>query len=202
MGLAPRSQSQLYLGLFERETCCWLNHLSEGITTAIDIGVTHGEYTLYILLKTKATKVFAFDPNVETARILDENLRLNGMANSERLEVSSKLVGGSDTEQEIRLDSLAVSIVAPCLVKMDVDGAEEQILKGAKLFNELQGIRWLIETHSRELEIACQSILSAAGLQTKIIHNEWWRVFVPELRPIEHNRWLAAWKSEGLCNLD
>jgi len=186
---------QIYLGLFERETHPWLNRLSKGISTAIDIGVAHGEYTLYFLKKTKATKIFAFEPDPKCIPFLHENLKLNGVDRSERLEVSAKLVGVSDTEEEIRLDSLAESIHAPCFVKMDVDGAEEQILKGAKTFNTLPDSRWLIETHSKELEIACVRILTDAGFKTRIIPNAWWRLFVPEMRPIKHNRWLAAWKS-------
>jgi hypothetical protein len=195
MGLSLRSQTQTYLGLFERETHPWLNRLSKGISTAIDIGVAHGEYTLYFLTKTKATKVFAFEPDLDCIPFLHENLELNGVDRSERLEISAKFVGVSDTEQEIRLDSLTESIRAPCFIKMDVDGAEEQILKGAKTFNNLPGVRWLIETHSKELEVACKGILTDAGFQTRIVPNAWWRVFVPEMRPSKHNRWLAAWKS-------
>jgi hypothetical protein len=50
-------------------------------------------------------------------------------------------LGISDTEQEIRLDSLATSVHTPCFIKMDVDGAEEQILKGAKAINALSDVR-------------------------------------------------------------
>ena len=38
MGLSLRSQTQVYLGLFEKEIHPWLNRLSKGIATAIDIG--------------------------------------------------------------------------------------------------------------------------------------------------------------------
>ena len=196
MGLSLRSQMQVYLGLFEKEIHPWLNRLSKGIAMAIDIGTAYGEYTLYFLTKTKATKVFAFEPDVSLFPYLHENLRLNGLDQSERLEISTKFLGVSDTEQEIRLDSLANSLHAPCFIKMDVDGAEEQILKGAKTINALTDVRWLIETHSDELESHCEGILTAAGFQTRIIPNAAWRVFVPEQRPIEHNRWLAAWKNK------
>ena len=147
-------------------------------------------------MKTKATKVLAFEPDVSLFPYLHENLRLNGLDQSQRLESSTKFLGVSDTEQGIRLDSLASSINAPCFIKMDVDGAEEQILKGAKTINALADVRWLIETNSNKLESLCEGILTAAGFQTKIIPNAAWRVFVPEQRPIEHNRWLAAWKNK------
>jgi hypothetical protein len=196
MGLSLRSQTQVYIGLFERETHPWLNRLSKGISTAIDIGVAEGEYTIYFLTKTKATKVFAFEPDVSCTSFLHENLALNGVDQSARLEISTRFVGASDTAQEIRLDSLAASVHVPCIAKMDVDGAEEQILRGARTFNSLPGVRWLIETHSKELEVACEGILTAAGFHTRIIPNAWWRLFIPEMRPGAHNRWLAAWKSE------
>lgn len=194
MGLSLRTQSQVYVGLFEKEIHPWLNRLSNGIATAIDIGAAHGEYTLYFLTKTKATKVFAFEPDVSLFPCLHENLRLNGLDQSGRLEISAKFLGFSDTDRETRLDSLATSVDAPCLIKMDVDGAEAQILNGAETINALPDVRWIIETHSRELESLCDRILIAAGFQTRIIPNARWRVFVPEQRPIEHNRWLAAWK--------
>jgi hypothetical protein len=197
MGLSLRSQTQIYLGLFEKEIHPWLNRLSQGIATAIDIGAAHGEYTLYFLQKTRATKVLAFEPDASLLSCLNENLALNGIDQLERLEISTKFVGISNTEHEIRLDSLAPSLHGPCFIKMDVDGAEEKVLNGANTINALTDVRWLIETHSSQLELLCERILTAAGFQIRIIPNARWRVLVPEQRPIEHNRWLAAWKSNG-----
>jgi hypothetical protein len=200
MGLSLRSQTQLYVGLFEKEIHRWLNRLSTGIVTAIDIGAADGEYTLYFLTKTAALQVFAFEPDTHSFAHLCENLRLNELDQSQRLEISTKLLGVSDTEHEIRLDSLATSVQVPCLIKMDVDGAEEEILRGAKTINTLPDVRWLIETHSKQLESLCEGILAAAGFETTIIPNAAWRSFVPEQRPIAHNRWLAAWKSKRSAN--
>src|SRR5580700_4320430 len=175
MGLSLRIQAQFYVGLFEKETHPWLNRLTKGISTAIDIGVAHGEHTIYFLTKTNATKVFAFEPDASWIPVLRENFELNGVEKSDRLEFSTRFVGASDSVEQIRLDSLAASVRTPCFVKMDVDGAEEQILNGAKAFNSLAGVRWLIETHSKELEDACVGIPAAAGFQTTIIPNAWWR---------------------------
>lgn len=202
MNLSLQHQAQLYLGLFERETYPWLERLSKGISTAIDIGAACGEYTVYFLKKTGATKVFAFEPDQVCSPALSANLKLNGLGPSgpsERLELSSKFLGASVNDREISLDSLASSIRSPCFVKVDVDGGEEHVLNGARTFNDLPGIRWLIETHSEPLEVACDKILQAAGFQTTIIPNARWRKIVPELRPTAHNRWLAAWKSNDIA---
>jgi hypothetical protein len=198
MDLSLQTQSQVYLGMFEKEVHPWLYRFSKGVATAIDIGAAHGEYTVYFLARTVASRVYAFEPNLECRAFLHQNLRLNGLDGANRLQVSKKLVGVSDSEEEMRLDSLTEFVCTPVFIKMDVDGGEESVLKGSQKLNALPGTRWLIETHSRELEAACVGILASVGFQTRIIPNAWWRFFLPELRP-EHNRWLAAWKSDGEC---
>jgi hypothetical protein len=194
MNLSLRHQTQVCLGFFEKETHPWLRKLSKSIGTGIDIGAAHGEHTLFFLLKTGATKVYAFEPDPSCLPLLAENLELNELTRSERLQICEKFAGDTESDREMRLDSLRDAMNLPCLIKVDVDGAEENVLKGASQLNQLPDIRWLIETHSKELEAACLGILSDAGYQTRIIHNAWWRFAVPELRTIPHNRWLAAWK--------
>ena len=124
--------------------------------------------------------------------LLRENLQLNSLAESNRLELSTGMVSDADGAGKISLDSLIGSIQLPCFIKMDVDGAEAKILKGAAKLNGHGGVRWLIETHSKSLESECLDQLKAAGFETRIIRNAWWRALIPELRPIEHNRWLAG----------
>lgn len=105
MDLSLRTQMQLYLGLFEKEAYPW-QRLSEGINTAIDSGVAYGEYKLYFLTKTQASSVFAFEPDVNLFPYLHENLKLNDLDQSERLKISHKFLGMSDTEKAIRLTLL------------------------------------------------------------------------------------------------
>jgi hypothetical protein len=196
MNLSLKTQSQIYFGLFEREVHRWLRSLSTGIGTAIDIGAAYGEYTLFFLKKTPATRVYAFEPDEAVLPRLYENLKLNDLADSGRLVVSCKFVGTCNSQRELTLDSLQDSLRYPCLIKMDVDGAEAAILGGAKAINGLPRVRWLIETHSSELERDCARILTEAGFEIRIIPNAWWRMLLPEHRPSEHNRWLAAFKEE------
>jgi len=192
MELDLTSQTQLYLGLYERETGRSLKELSRGIQTGIDIGSAEGEYALYFLSKPWCKKVFAFDPCTTAYEQFRLNLKLNRFEHALRLQAFNKFVGHSNDEQTCTMDSLFDSIVLPCLVKIDVEGGEVAILRGAqKLLASLQ-VRWLIETHSAQLERQCLDILREAGYWTRIIPNAWWRLFLPELRPIPHNRWLVA----------
>ena len=80
---------------------------------------------------------------------------------------------------------------------MDVEGEEINILQGAVRLLESSQTRWIIETHSRQLEEDCISILKQAGFTTTIIPNAWWRIFVPEFRNLPHNRWLTAVKTSA-----
>ena len=183
----------MYVGLFERETYPWLRKLSRNAKTAIDIGAAHGEYTIYFLKKTEAVTVLSFEPEESLMDSLKENLRLNGEEASKRLALSTSFVGRENTGTHVCLDSFVNRIRGVCIIKLDVDGYEEDVIRGARVLNTLPDVRWLIETHSASLEHSCASYLQSAGFHTEIIPNAWWRCIVPELRPI-HNRWLAAWK--------
>jgi hypothetical protein len=202
MNLCLRGQTQMFLGLFEQETHSWLTRLSHGVATAIDIGVAYGEHTLFFLKKTKAATILAFDGDPGCPELIGENLKLNGLDQSNRLAIIPTFLG--EAEPYVRLDSFLDRIQYPCIIKMDVDGAEVSILKSAKAINALPQVRWLIEVHSRKLEEGCQEILQAAGFETRVIPHKWWRSFLPMLNTTpqgnsvlnrEDIRWLAAWKA-------
>lgn len=190
-------QKQLYAGLFEQEVNGWLRRLSSDINTAIDIGAAEGEYTLYFLAKTQAQKVFAFEPLEAERDTLMANLELNSLADDPRLVLSPKFVSSHDNDGECTLDSLVGLISPPCLVKVDVDGAEVDVLQGAREFLRMHQLYWIIETHSPRLENQCMSILTSSGFHTLVVPNAWWRIMAPELRPVEQNRWLVAMKGHN-----
>ena len=196
MNLSMKTQLQMYLGLWERETSSWLRSLSAGIATAIDIGTAFGEYSLLFLKKTAAVRVYAFEPDKAFLPSFYDNLKLNDLHRTDRLLLFTKFVGTCDNDRECTLDSLRESLQYPCLIKIDVDGAEEAILRGAIVLAGLRQVRWLIETHSKELEESCARILTEWGFQVRFIPNAWWRVILPEDRRTEHNRWLAAFKTD------
>jgi hypothetical protein len=191
MELDLRIQSQFYLGLFEREVYSWLHHLSRGIGTAIDIGAADGEYTLYFLTRTNAQRVLTFEPSSETRPRLLQNLMLNGMQRSPRLSLVSQFVG-SNRSGETSLDMIMPLVSAPTLIKLDIDGGEVEVLRGATRLLALPDTRWLIETHTQQLEDECIAILQKAGFETKVVPQAWWRLVVPEMRASAENRWLVA----------
>lgn len=188
MCLDLTSQSQMYLGIAEREVHRWLKQASKDINTAIDIGAAEGEYALYFLANTMAHRVIIVEPDRQSHALLTENLRLNGFGASERAPIIATYVAND----MFALDQLESVITLPCCVKIDVDGGETSILRSATQLLMMPQMRWLIETHSVELEKECSEILASFGYRTTIIPNAFWRLVVPELRVSPQNRWLVA----------
>ena len=189
--------TQRWLGLYERELDSHFRRLSEGIHTAIDVGASDGMYTLYFLAKTSAQKVLVFEPDARNLQLLKGNLELNNLARADRLEIVPARVGASVESGTITLDSFSHSIVPPCLIKVDIDGGEVDLLRGARTLLHLPEMRWIIEVHSKTLEQSCLQMFREAEYRTEVIPNTWWRHFLPELRPGELNRWLLACRETG-----
>jgi cbb3-type cytochrome oxidase subunit 3 len=193
MELDLHDQAQIYLGTHEREIHSWLERLSKGVGTAMDIGAADGEYTLYFLLKSQARIVIAYEPSKQARKQLARNLELNHCATDPRLMVLPHFVGSRDHGLERTVDSLLSRLQPPCLIKVDVDGGELEVLRGAPKTLASGNVCWIIETHSHQLERQCHDILARSGLATAIVDNAWWRLILPEMRPIPHNRWLIGY---------
>jgi hypothetical protein len=79
-------------------------------------------------------------------------------------------------------------------LKIDVDGAETDVLDSAINLLTVGSPDVLVEVHSEQLEKECIARLRSFDYAVEIIDNAWWRIFVPEHRPIPHNRWIGGTK--------
>lgn len=191
MSLDLRDDLQRKLGIWEHEISRFFRDRRQSIRSAIDVGASDGFYTLFFLKKTTATRVFAFEPSGDARRLLLLNLKANGLEGDPRLVLSSEVVGSSEIGAA-KLEAIQGCVVTPCLVKVDVEGAEAEVLLGSGSLMDMPGLTWVIETHSLELEKECQALLRHRGYSATVVRNASWRPLVPELRPIPHNRWIVA----------
>jgi Methyltransferase FkbM domain len=203
MNLDLTTQTQVFAGTFEREVQGWLQTFSADARTAIDVGTAEGEYSLFFLRKTGAQRVLAFEPMDSCRTRFRENLALNGLERDSRLRISDKTVGAADSADMAKLDSILDEVELPVVVKVDVDGAEMDVLRGAGKLIALPRVRWIIETHTPALEQECIEHMKAAGYWTRIVPNAWWRILLPEMReaahrPENHNRWFIAARPEDI----
>jgi FkbM family methyltransferase len=174
--------ANIYVGLTEfADMLTALHFLREG-DLFFDIGANVGVYTVLASGVCKAT-TWAFEPDAETVSHLKRNIELNNLGS--RVRVFECAVGqeqgeiaftvGLDTVNRIasaddvnvrmtrleQLDAL-VGDVAPSMIKVDVEGAEEGVLQGAKALLANPCLK-VIELETVTLESA--NILSKNGFE-------------------------------------
>jgi len=188
MELDLRSQSQRYWGFDEREILAPIQRLGLACKSLVDVGANDGYYTMSFL-RSQAERVVACEPS-PVVNLLLRNAASNGYQMDQRFSVISKPIGRGPGC--LSITELVSNLPRPIFLKVDIDGGEYDLLTSAEGCTFISETRWLIETHSPELEERCIRWLQSHGHRTQIIHNARWRVLLPELRPIPHNRWLMA----------
>ncbi|MDQ4142755.1 MAG: FkbM family methyltransferase [Actinomycetota bacterium] len=155
---------------------------------AFDIGANLGYFTL-VMAKQVAPggRVVSFEPDPEVLSVLTDNVNRN-VEDSDAVTVVATAVGadagtakfasgwrstrgrivsdGGDFEVEVMtVDDAAARFGAPRLMKIDVEGAELDVLRGAE--DVLRSARpvVLVEVHSPELEQRCTDLLESLGYQ-------------------------------------
>lgn len=186
----PASNSQRILGLAEAEIKDYFRQSVLKTRTFVDIGASDGYYPLIASVLNDSAEIFGCEPKTDMGKRFEKNLSLNKIKKPERIKWVSSFIGKNRTE----LDELLKDSYEPIFLKIDVDGSEIEVLESAKNILEHKNICLIIETHSKELEKRCIEILEHQGFRIKIIKKAWWRLFIPEDRPIAHNRWLYAEK--------
>ena len=188
MELDLRSQSQRYWGFDEREILAPIQRLGLACKSLVDVGANDGYYTMSFL-RSQAERVVACEPGA-VVNLLLRNAAANGYQMDHRFSVISEPIGRGPGCLSIA--ELLSNLPRPIFLKVDIDGGEYDLLTSAEGCTFISETRWLIETHSPELEERCVRWLQSHGHRTQIIYNARWRVLLPELRPIPHNRWLMA----------
>ncbi len=171
-----------------------------------DIGA-HCGYT--VLIESAAVgpggRVVACEPNPRNRQLLDLHLKWNHTANvavlpyaisgadgqfsfgwerNQRASSISSHLGGTGWQVPVRhIDGLIASgeAPAPTFLKIDVEGAELELLRGAvRLLANEPHLLIILSTHTAELHDACSTLLRAAGfviIETSAValaHTEGW----------------------------
>jgi|GEM_PF-888590 len=156
LDLENRNDRQRLFGGIEQSVTNWLEANFKGLTSAWDIGAFHGEYTMtFARLCGAEGEVHAFEPVPDSVRVLREQAELNDMqqvkvhhcavwnsntdleifVGGERPQTSSIISnaipqGGTQLVQAHSMDDLVLKLGAPEIVKIDVEGAELEVVQG------------------------------------------------------------------------
>jgi precorrin-6B methylase 2 len=190
------SRSMRLLGMEERELTADVQRLSARAISALDIGANDGWYTVYFSSCPSIQKVYAFEPQVDVVRRIQDNLALNDPAFARKVTVVPKMVGNRNDDAWCSIDSAIPDLPMPAIIKVDVEGGEMDVFEGASKTLAKDGCMIVLETHSADLEVRCEKFLKDMGYKTRIVDNGWYRMFIPEARFIEHNRWMIATRGD------
>jgi len=145
----PRSSMRKALGLYEHELNPWLAAALPRVRRVIDVGANDGYFTFGALAAFRRRgiwgEVIAFEPQEPLARDLREHAEAERFG-AAHLRVVCAFVGNRVDESTTTLDALPGDDREATLVKIDVEGAELEVIEGAASWLT-PGNLFLIEVH-------------------------------------------------------
>lgn len=177
---------RFFNGTYESESVDLFLKLMQPGDVVYDVGAHIGYYTLIAAKKqiNSGGHVIAFEPNPTNLRILRKHLQLNNITNVTVIEAAvaessgkSKFALGTGTGtghmapdgqlevQTVSLDELVQQgiIPPPQIIKIDVEGAELRVIKGALQTIATYRPFIFLEVHSAILLRSCDEILTKLG---------------------------------------
>ena len=146
--------------------------------TVWDVGAHLGLYSRWLIQHLKAGTVCAFEPLPQNLPELEHNLALGKLGEKvkafpwalakTRAEAESWAHGLRPVTQKVTtrsIDSVLAKreVPVPAVIKLDVEGAEREVLEGGRQFFGGPSARLLIETHGLEVSRECLKFLFETG---------------------------------------
>jgi FkbM family methyltransferase len=180
-----------WLGTYERDNQRVFVDLVKPGDVVYDIGANVGFFSLLASrLAGRDGRVYAFEPVPSNLELLSRHVRMNGADNVEVLPVAvaassgvarfataeSAAMGalakdGDLSVRSVALDDLVNEIRPPAFLKIDVEGAEGDVLHGARrMLGELHP-SILLSTHGYERHELCWSFLKECGYDLQLLRD-------------------------------
>jgi FkbM family methyltransferase len=191
--IAGSSTNGCWLGTYERHMQrLFREHIRPG-ATVFDVGANAGFFTLLASkLAGDSGRVHAFEPLPRNLEFLERHIRLNEIANVqvEALAIAATSgeahfrvaqhasMGGLSEEGDLRvvtasLDDLIATgrATRPDFIKMDIEGAESDALRGAKELLAGGPLTIALSTHGWQQHETCWAILGDAGFNLDLLRD-------------------------------
>lgn len=183
--IAGSSTHGCWLGNYENDKQSLFESTMMPGDIVFDIGANVGFYTLLASeLVGPGGHVYSFEPVPRNINFLKEHLRLNKVTNATIIEravsetngeayfddspdnsMGRLAISGSRTVRTVTIDSLvsAGQLPGPDSLKIDVEGAEAQVLTGARATLQKFHPKIFLATHGPEVHRECCRLLRALG---------------------------------------
>ena|GEM_PF-583100 len=187
----PRNSLRKVFGLYEHELNEWLESALRLTNRVIDVGANDGYFTFgcaaaFRRLR-KRSEIVAFEPEAEHFRSLSDSLR--SQPGGVEFCLIQSFAGAQDDTCSKTLDSLQGGR-RNTLIKIDVEGAEEDVLAGAASWLR-ESNYFLIEVHKQHFLESIPQLFKSHGLILDQINQRPLKLIGREMRD-EQNWWLVS----------
>jgi hypothetical protein len=169
----PRHSLRKIFGLYEYELNQWLEQALHRVVRVLDIGANDGYFTFgcaaaFCRLR-KTGEIFAFEPQdaAYAQLIASERLRLNSDSSGNvEMTIRKCFLGSVEGEGRTTLDALMRELSLTqgegTLVKIDVEGAELDVIKGARSWLQPSNF-FVIEIHKEKFLTELKQLFAESG---------------------------------------
>jgi hypothetical protein len=188
-----RESLRKIFGLYEHELDGWLDEALTRVKRVLDVGANDGYFcfgcaAVFRRLGIKGT-IVAFEPQQQHAQTLRDSVMTQKQGDVS-IEIVQQLVGREEAEGVTTLDALRVTDHEHTLIKIDVEGAELDVIAGAQRW--LNGTNlFVIEVHRREYLETLTSMFAAHRHVLRQINQQPLPFLGREMRD-EANWWLVS----------
>jgi SAM-dependent methyltransferase len=159
--MAPRNSMRKVLGLYEHELNSWLELTLPRVERVLDVGANDGYFTFGCAAAFrrlgKAGEIIAFEPEQQHVDMLRESVRKQPIGATQitllQTLVGAEIGAGSTTLDAVRWRTGDPESRTHTLVKIDVEGAELNVLNGA--------LSWLNSDNYFVIEVHDESYLES-----------------------------------------
>ena len=188
----PGAPLHKYIGTAEWELAKWIKRFTERGTLCFDVGGYDAHVAMILARRTRA-RVCCFEPEEERVARIRENLKMNPtLANHVRVVPTFVSDRTRLDPREDTLDDLIAQgrVVEPDFLKIDVEGQEMGVLRGAAKLLAERKPHVLLEIHSNRLALECLVYLEELGYKPDRVPQRRW---LKENRGTGPNEWMAAY---------
>jgi hypothetical protein len=188
MALDFSGQTPMYLGMFEWELHRFLLESLRNARLVYDVGGYVG-YDALLFAANSTAEVVTFEPDPAQVEVIRRNVALNPDLEG-RITIDPNAITERSGDGGVTLDDVSARIGVPDFIKMDIDLAEADALRGGRELLSSRRPHLVVETHSLELEEECGALLVEYGYKPIIKHNR--KIWREHRAGAPHNRWLLA----------
>lgn len=163
----PRNSLRKVFGLYEHELNEWLESALRHVSRVLDVGANDGYFTFGCAAAFHRLgvngEITGFEPQEQCMEMLRESVAAQREAGV-RFQLVQALVGREVSESMATLDALPANDRRNTLIKIDVEGAELDVIAGARSWMNSSNL-FVIEVHKEEYLGQLQRMFSERGLK-------------------------------------